>query len=152
MEKRIFYAILLGLALIFLAVYFGLNLTGFFVGFGQPAGEFKWWNISWRYRVRLEINTSSFERKDWPIEYRINFTDLLPYGSFDENSTRVIEYSQTGQFSGEIPSQFEKDDDFNPSTNAIGTLVFLLNGTNHQTPKEFFSSIMILWKMDQRKR
>jgi uncharacterized membrane protein len=138
MEKRIFYAILLGLPLIFLAVYFGLNLTGFFVGFGQPAGEFKWWNISWRYRVRLEINTSSFERKDWPIEYRINFTDLLPYGSFDENSTRVIEYSQTGQLLGEIPSQFEKDDDFNPSTNAIGTLVFLLNGTNPPNTKRIF--------------
>ncbi|MGC8812223.1 MAG: NEW3 domain-containing protein [Candidatus Aenigmatarchaeota archaeon] len=138
MEKRLFYAILLALPLLFIAIYGFLSLTGFFVGFGQPAEEFEWWNISWHYRVRLEINTSSYERKDWPIEYRINFTDLLPYGNFDENSTRVIEYSPEGQLLGEIPSQFEKDDDFNPSNNAVGVLAFLLNGSNPPNTKRVF--------------
>ncbi|MEM5843990.1 MAG: NEW3 domain-containing protein [Candidatus Aenigmatarchaeota archaeon] len=140
MEKRIFYALLLALPLIFSILYFSgfLKLTGFFVGFGQPASEFKWWNISWHYRVRLEVNTSSFERKNWPIEYKINFTDLLPYGSFDENSTRVIEYSQEGELLGEIPSQFEKDDDFNSENNALGTLVFFLNGSNPANTKRIF--------------
>ncbi len=140
MEKRIFYAIFLALPLILLSLYFFgfLNLTGFFVGFGPPQSEFKWWNISWHYRVRIEINTSSYERIEWPIEYRINFTDLLPYGNFDENSTRVIEYSPTGELLGEIPSQFEKDDDFNSLTNAIGNLVFFLNGSNPANTKRIF--------------
>ncbi|MCS7105909.1 MAG: hypothetical protein NZ942_01150, partial [Candidatus Aenigmarchaeota archaeon] len=138
MERRIFYAFIIALPLIFLTFYFSLNLTGFFVGFGQPASEFKWWNISWRYRVRLEVNTSSYSRKDWPIEYRINFTDLIPSGSFDENSTRVIEYSQTGQLLGEIPSQFEKDENFDPEKNAVGTLVFFLNGSNPPNTKRIF--------------
>ncbi|MEM5829359.1 MAG: NEW3 domain-containing protein [Candidatus Aenigmatarchaeota archaeon] len=114
------------------------RLTGFFVGFGPPAGEFEWWNVSWRYRLRLEVNSTTYNRVDWPIEYHINFTELLPSGTFDENSIRVIEYSPSGSILYEIPSQFEKDENFDASSNAVGTLVFLMNGTTQANSKRIY--------------
>ena len=133
----IFLSIIL-ISLTFLAYYFSFKITGRFVGFGQAQSNFKWWNISWHYRFRLEINSTKYERKNWPVEIRINFTDLLPSGTFDENSTRVIEYDENGDILYEIPSQFDKDDNFNPLSNAIGTLVFLMNGTTGANQKRIF--------------
>jgi len=128
------------LALLCLATLYilGPKLTGFFVGFGQPAGEFEWWNISWHYRFKIEVNSSFYDRKDWPIEQFVNFTDLLPSGTFDENSIRVFEYGQNGKILYEVPSQFEKEDDFNASSNAVGTLVFLMNGTTQANSKRIY--------------
>ena len=133
-------ALLVLLALLaILAMYVASKaLTGLFVGFGQPAGEFKWWNVSWHYRFRLEINSTSYSRTDWPIEQFVNFTDLLPSGTFDENSVRVFEYSQSGDILYEVPSQFEKDENFDASTNAAGTLVFLMNGTTQPNVKRIY--------------
>ncbi|NIP40150.1 MAG: hypothetical protein GTN39_01370 [Candidatus Aenigmarchaeota archaeon] len=103
----------------------------------------EWWSERWRHRFRLDINTSEFyspnnktSRIDWPVEYEVNFTNILKElnisGTFDENSTRVIEYNSTGSILWEVKSQFDKDDGYNPTTNAVGVLSFLLNGT---TPK-----------------
>ncbi len=113
------------------------RLTGMFIGFGQPQSA-EWWNISWQYRFRFEINSTQYNRTDWPIEQQINFTDLLPSGTFDINSTRVFEYS-SGSILYEIPSQFEVDENYNATNNAIGTLVFLMNGTtNANTNRTFY--------------
>ena len=137
MKNIVFWIFLVGLSL--LTVYLlRLSLTGFFIGFGSPQAEFKWWNISWHYRFRLDINSTFYSRTNWPIEYRINFTDLFPSGTFDENSIRVFEYNSSGGILYEVPSQFEKDDDFNASNNAIGTLVFLMNGTTSANSKRIF--------------
>ncbi|MEM5869904.1 MAG: NEW3 domain-containing protein [Candidatus Aenigmatarchaeota archaeon] len=115
-----------------------LNLTGFFLGFGEPATEFEWWNVSWHYRFRIEVNSTSYSRTDWPIEYQVNFTDLLPSGSFDENSVRVFEYSPSGSILYEVPSQFDKEEGYDSSSNAIGTIVFLMNGTTQANSKRIY--------------
>jgi uncharacterized membrane protein len=132
--------ILVILILLSLATIYILRpkLSGFFVGFGQPAGEFEWWNVSWHYRFKIEINSTFYDTTDWPIELFINFTNLLPYGTFDENSIRVFEYGQNGKILYEVPSQFEKEDDFNALSNAIGTLVFLMNGTTQANSKRIY--------------
>ncbi|MFH8119582.1 MAG: NEW3 domain-containing protein [Candidatus Aenigmatarchaeota archaeon] len=114
------------------------RLTGLFIGFGEPAKEFEWWNVSWHYRFRIEVNSTSYNRMDWPIEYRVNFTDLLPYGTFDENSLRVFEYSQSGSILYEVPSQFDKEEGYDPSSNAVGTIVFLMNGTTQANSKRIY--------------
>ncbi|HKZ45617.1 MAG TPA: hypothetical protein VJ343_02835, partial [archaeon] len=60
MEKRIVYLILLlALSATMLTLYKLdiLKISGYFVGFGQPDVEFEWWNSSWHYRVKLEINS-----------------------------------------------------------------------------------------------
>jgi uncharacterized membrane protein len=135
---RILLVLLISFILIFSLYLISTRISGMFIGFGSPAGEFKWWNVSWHYRVRLEINATDYNRTDWPIEQVINFTDLLPSGTFDENSTRVFEYNSTGSILYEVPSQFDKDENFNASTNALGTLVFLMNGTTQANEKRIF--------------
>ena len=82
----------LALAIIALILLF----IGIFRYFAQAQGSTnEWWNVTWHYRVKLEINSTSYSRTDWPIEYKINFTSLLESlgvsGTFDENSIRVFE-------------------------------------------------------------
>lgn len=141
MEKRLVYLVLLFSLSITIFTLYQLNLfrmTGFFVGFGEPSPEYRWWNVSWHYRIRLEINSTQYSRTNWPIEQTMNFTDLVPSGSFDENSTRVFEYNSAGDILYEVPSQFDKDDNYDSSTNAIGTLVFLMNGTTQANNKRIY--------------
>ena len=71
------------------------GITGMFIGFGQPQSA-EWWNVSYQYRIMLEINSTQYDRTDWPIEQEINFTDILPSGTFDINSIRIFEYSSSG--------------------------------------------------------
>ncbi|MCS7093981.1 MAG: NEW3 domain-containing protein [Candidatus Aenigmarchaeota archaeon] len=110
-------------------------ITGFFIGFGEPTNA-TWFNTSWHYRFRVEI-TSNVERSNWPVEIEVNFSELLPYGTFDENSIRVFEYSSNGNLLYEVPSQFEKSENYS-SSNAVGELVFLLNGTTLENQKRIF--------------
>ena len=129
MEKVTVFAILIILVTSFIGIYIlGSGLTGMFIGFGQPTNA-EWWNTSWHYRMRLEVNSTSYDRTDWPVERLINFTDLVPFGTFDENSTRIFEYDSGGSVLYEVPSQFDMEDDYDESSNAIGTVVFLMNGT-----------------------
>jgi uncharacterized membrane protein len=139
MEKRKILLVLLISIISFSSIYLiGTRISGMFIGFGTPAGEFSWWNVSWHYRVRLEINSTQYNRTNWPIEQVINFTDLLPSGTFDENSTRIFEYNSTGSILYEVPNQFDKDESYSSSNNALGTLVFLLNDTTQPNTKRIF--------------
>ncbi|MBI4175766.1 MAG: hypothetical protein HY518_01045 [Candidatus Aenigmarchaeota archaeon] len=124
-------------AAVFLAV---LSLYTAEVNTVSPA---QWWNSSWHYRTGIDINMSGHGRTDWPIEVELNFTALLSQlnrtGTFDENSTRLVEYNSTGNVLLEFTSQFDKRSGYNSTTNAIGTLSFSLNGTNLQgTVRNFF--------------
>lgn len=142
MERSLIYLTLFfSLSLVILLSLYKLDflkIVGFFVGWSEPQEEFEWWNVSWHYRFKLEINSSSYSRKDWPIEHQINFTDLLSSGTFDENSTRVIEYDSAGQILYELVSQFDRDENFNASSNALGTLAFFMNGTTQPNEKRIF--------------
>ncbi|MCX8191142.1 MAG: hypothetical protein N3D78_03105, partial [Candidatus Aenigmarchaeota archaeon] len=120
---------------IFMIKYVEPMITGFFIGFGEPTNA-TWFNTSWHYRFRVEI-TSTVERSNWPVEIEVNFSELLPYGTFDENSIRVFEYNSNGNLLYEVPSQFEKSENYS-SSNAVGELVFLLNGTTLENQKRIF--------------
>ena len=129
MEKVAIFVVLAIFISSIAALYIlGPSLTGMFIGFGQPTNAV-WWNTSWNYRIKLEINSSTYSRTDWPVELDINFTDMLPSGTFDINSLRIIEYTQAGAVIDEIPSQFDQWNGYDASSNALGTIVFLMNGT-----------------------
>ena len=102
----------------------------------------EWWNDTWHYRVNLQINTTTYDRVDWPIEREMNFTEILKSfsvnGTFDINSTRVFEYNSTGHILNLVPSQFDIDEDYNASENAFGTLIFLLNGTTPPNKERYY--------------
>jgi uncharacterized membrane protein len=138
-------AILLAAALVLgiVAVSF-LQFSGFDIIMysGAPKYEDAWWNASWHYRMKIEVNTSVLNRTDWPIERTYNFTQILENlsvsGTFDINSTRMVEYNNSGAILHELPSQFDVADDFNASANADGELVFILNGTNPESTTRYF--------------
>ncbi len=104
--------------------------------------EDKWWDANWHFRVGIEINNTGYNRTNWTVEYAINFTQVLHnmslYETFDENSTRVVEYNSSGSILHEIPSQFDKGDGYAAGTNAAGTVVFTMNGTTVANQKRYF--------------
>ena len=109
----------------------------------SPAFSLDWWNSSWHYRYCVEINSSSYDRTDWPIEYFVNFTDVLHdlgiTESFDNNSVRVVEQNgTTGEVLYEIPSQFDRIEDYNATANAAGYVVFIMNGTTPANTSRVF--------------
>lgn len=108
----------------------------------QTYYDFDWWDNNWGFRIGLEINASKYDRYEWIVEYPINYTWLLQNvsspGNFDINSTRVIEYTENGNVIREIPSQFDPEVDFNKTTNAAGTLTFIMNGTTPAFEKRYF--------------
>jgi uncharacterized membrane protein len=124
MQSRIWVAVLMAVAILLLLNY-------------QPATsqpDVPWWNNTWHYRLPFTVNTTGYERQDWPVEYAINFTGILQSlgvsGTFDENSTVLFETNSTGYPVQEMPSQFDPADGYDASSNAAGELVFVLNGTN----------------------
>lgn len=107
----------------------GWTFTGLFVGFGSPQPSFEWWNASWHYRFMVNVSTGPYDRTDWVVERDVNFTDYLPFGTFDNNSIRVIEYNSSGGIVGEVPSQFDRNYSYSDTSNAQGTLSFIINRT-----------------------
>ncbi|MEW5760698.1 MAG: VCBS repeat-containing protein [Candidatus Thermoplasmatota archaeon] len=91
-----------------------------------------WWNLSWKYRTPLTINTTMKNRTNITFEFEINFTsELSSLGmtgkAFDENSIRVVEVNNTKQEI--VKSKFVKSNGYNNITNATGELYWLLNGS-----------------------
>ena len=126
------------LLFVILATLALLNLTAIF----SQSYEDRWLDADWHYRIGLEINSTGYNRWNWSVEYGINFTAILSnmsvYDAFDENSTRVIEYNSSGSVIGEVPSQFDKGESYNETTNAFGTIVFFMNGTTQANQKRYF--------------
>jgi uncharacterized membrane protein len=130
----------LGLAIasiVVLSLLFFSQIVSAFGGFG-PSTNATWYNDSWHYRMRIEVNSTAVDRANWTIELPINFTDLVPAGTFDNNSIRVFEYSTAGSLLHEIKSQFDTGDYYNSQTNAYGELVFMLNRTTPANTKRIF--------------
>ncbi|MBW6461423.1 MAG: hypothetical protein K0B07_00015 [DPANN group archaeon] len=94
-----------------------------------------WFDTDWHFRTNFTINNTDYDRDYWPVELDINFTDIMlqsgKNGTFDNESIRVIEHDFSGAVLFEHPFQFDNKIGFNVSTNAVGTIVFLLNGTTN---------------------
>ncbi len=96
--------------------------------------EAGWWNPSWRFRVPVQFSTGDVERIRRPAETHIDFTSLMGQmgvqGKLDPAKVRVVEVNQAGDpIVDTVAFQFDRDADYNDSTNAAGTLVVLLDGT-----------------------
>ena len=99
----------------------------------MAASDPYWFDTSWHFRTNFTINNSNYDRDFWPVELDLNFTDLISLenksGTFDNESIRVYEHNSTGYVLFEHPFQFDNATGFDASSNAEGTLTFLLNGT-----------------------
>ena len=102
-----------------------------------------WWNNNWNYRASITVNSGNYARSEKPVEVVINFTSYLDAidqtTASDENSIRVHEVDVNDNIIAQnIPFQFDSATDFDATTNAQGTLVFILSGnTASQTDRYF---------------
>ncbi|MEM5811393.1 MAG: hypothetical protein QXG91_01480, partial [Candidatus Aenigmatarchaeota archaeon] len=130
MNKNFLIYILIIFLVVGILIYFNFfRITGYFIGFGGLSNA-TWFNVTWYYRIKIEVNSST-QRSDWPIEIKLNFSDLILYGTLDKNSTRLFEYDNSGKLLYEVPHQVDFNDD-------IGELVFILNGTTQANQKRIF--------------
>ncbi len=107
-----------------------------------------WWNSSYPYRLAVNVSTNSYDRTDWIVEKSLNFSSLIynATGSlkdFDNNSVRVIEYASGGSIINSnnnlgLVSQFDPSPAYNSTSNAVGDVVWVLNGTNPASTTRFF--------------
>ncbi|MBI1878025.1 MAG: hypothetical protein HYR94_07330 [Chloroflexi bacterium] len=106
------------------------------------AAQSSWWNNAYHYRVPIEVKANGYERYNKPVEALLNFTQLLTAlgksGVLDLNSIHVVEVDAQGAVLNEIGFQFDQAVDYNASTKAKGTLIFLLQGTTPANASRYF--------------
>ncbi|MFX0105468.1 MAG: hypothetical protein ACFE75_08255, partial [Candidatus Hodarchaeota archaeon] len=108
-----------------------------------PTPDYDWWNQSWTFRIPVEIKAVG-SQQNAPVELFINFTkyfhDLNILDPILNTSTiRVIEYLSSSIYY-EVESQFDPySRSYDNQTNAIGDLIWILNGTtSHDQSRDFF--------------
>jgi hypothetical protein len=102
-----------------------------------------WLNQDCKHRVPIKVNAAGYERRDKPVEVDINFTQLLrridDTVKFDTKSIRVAEVGSSGKIINRlVPFQFDKDTNFNPRTNAKGTITFMADRNTHADSTRIF--------------
>jgi hypothetical protein len=93
-----------------------------------------WWDSDWRARIRIEVSPQGFRLVDKPVELPVNFTSLLKQlgleGDLDYTNLRLVEVDSLGAVTDEkVPFQLDRNPDYNPGSNASGTLVLLAGDT-----------------------
>lgn len=87
-----------------------------------------WWDSAWAYRVAVDVAAAGYARDDKAADVAINFTPLLDQvgddGRFDPNSIRVLEVDEATIIDDAVPFQFDRANDFNPSSNAAARSSF----------------------------
>ncbi len=81
--------------------------------------------------------------RDKPAEIVLNFSSLLSTlgesGAFDVNSIRVVEVNDSKAILNDLVAyQFDQDSSFNATSNALGTLVFMLDGATAGGAERYF--------------
>lgn len=95
------------------------------------------------YQVPVTVDAGAYQRTEKPVEVSLNFTRLLSEMNvstpFDRSSIRVVEMDTRGKLLDEsVPFQFQKSDQYDPATNATGTLTFLMAGNTPAHGQRYF--------------
>jgi hypothetical protein len=108
-----------------------------------PPTTYDWWNTSWNFRVPVSIEALGGQL-DAPVELFINFTECfndlnILDAELNTSSIRVIEYLSSSNYY-EVESQFDiYSRSYDSQTNAIGDLIWILNGTTlDEQTRDFF--------------
>lgn len=104
----------------------------------SAAAADSWWNNNWHYRHLITVNADGHARSDKPVEVKLNFTPLLAdqggSGALDPDSIRVIEIDgDDNVIDDSVPFQFDRAGDYHATSQARGTLTFLLAGSTAAT-------------------
>lgn len=122
------------LTLLLFVVSLALLLSSLYLSTTTAYAAGSWWDPQWGYRLPITVNANGVTRTNKPVEALLNFTQLLAAangsGTFDPNSVRVLEVDSNGNLlNANVPFQFDPATDYNATTNASGTLVFMMSGT-----------------------
>jgi len=129
--KLLFFVSLLSLPL---ASIFSQSSTTYAAPLEKPHAIGLWWDTQWRYRVPVTVNANGAPRINKPVEVSLNFTQLLAAangsGTFDPASLRVLEVDNIGNLlNATVPFQFDPVPEYDATTNAAGTLTFIMTGS-----------------------
>ena len=98
-----------------------------------------WHDESRSHRFDLSVDPQGVNRTDLSVVASVNFTQALTEAgdagqTFDVTSIRVMEVNGAGALiDGSVPFQFDQGSGYNPTTNAVGELVLLLEGSTTAT-------------------
>jgi regulation of enolase protein 1 (concanavalin A-like superfamily) len=94
-----------------------------------------WWDDSLDFRAPLVVGPDAVARTDKVVGQQLNFSSLMASAGaggpgFDPDSIRVVEVDATGVVMNDsVPYQFDPAANYNPDTNATGTLLWQLEGS-----------------------
>ncbi|MDX2475472.1 MAG: cadherin-like domain-containing protein, partial [Candidatus Krumholzibacteria bacterium] len=86
---------------------------------------------SQQYRVDIDVDAATSDRQDRYVDASIDLTSYLAGlpGTLDVASLQVLEVDSNGSLLNDsVLFQFDQAENFDPTTNAAGTLVFYLDG------------------------
>ena len=84
------------------------------------------------YSVSIDVDAGTADREDKPVDLNVDLTEFLTVipGTLDPATLQVVEVDGVGASLNEsVLFQFDPDPAFDPTTNAAGNLVFLMDGT-----------------------
>ncbi|SDX00038.1 PKD domain-containing protein [Thiocapsa roseopersicina] len=113
-------------------------------GASRNASADDWWSNLHDYRVPLEVTSGSTALIDKIVTIPIDLTSLLMQAgagstTLDVRSLRVLETSSAGTaINAAVPFQFDPAPDFNATSNAVGELVLLMEGSTPSSGRRNF--------------
>lgn len=102
-----------------------------------PTSDSPWWDSGWDYRVPLTVFPEGVARTDKVVEQLLDFSALMAGAgaggpTFDPNSIRVVEVDDAGNVVDDaVPFQFDPGPNYDPVSNAVGTLVWQLTSVTN---------------------
>ena len=84
-----------------------------------------------QYQFDIQVGAGTTDRQDKPVDAAIDLTAFLASipGTLDIQSLQVAEVDFTGELINDgVLFQFDQDPGFDPTTNAAGNLVFIMDG------------------------
>jgi len=96
-----------------------------------------------RYYVPITIAGNGFTRTDEPVDNEINLstalTTLSGTGAIEDSSLKVVETDSSGNvIDSNVPFQFNKDSDYDATSNASGDLVLEMTGTTGASQTRYY--------------
>lgn len=82
----------------------------------------------WPWRIPATLDLMGIERTDAVVECGVDLTRFLEGKALDPGSVRLALADQAGEPTQMLDTQFEPAEDFDPRTNACGTLLAILPG------------------------
>ncbi|NLT52227.1 MAG: T9SS type A sorting domain-containing protein [Ignavibacteria bacterium] len=106
-------------------------------------GTNDWFGLSRNYKLSITVQSGGTTFYNKPVEQSINFTSFLigegETSAFSLKSLKLVEVdAEENLVDSVITFQFDVDDNYDSLTNAVGKLVFIMEGTTAVSSERYF--------------